>query len=431
VKLFGNGRVALVGDAATADELGWGARGRSRPEPEILLEPRRGDPRRDAWIAPAWVDRSSGLDAVRRRRRGRRWSYLPGPPGVLRYLQALAEPARARRGRCVALAGLGRVGGVAATALAMTPTNISGIRELLIHDVDLANQKRWLLELGSIAAWRAGDELPRVAEATTAEMFSRCDVFLFAATESVPPVGSKGDVRAAQFAPNRAIMRPFLEEARATGFTGLFLVVSDPVDLLAQAAFVDSNSGAGGAFAGDGLAPERIAGLGLGVMWGRALDRARQEGWAKGVARWGAAFGPHSAEVVAFDDVRKPNAVRSVALSAAAREGNLLIRRLGHLPYVGPGVSSVGLTVPLLLRGEEILVSVLVDGVYFGAPARMEWGLYPTARRMAPRVWRSLRELHAWLTAQTRSLGLFWPADSQDKLDRVLRIRRQDRDRDL
>jgi hypothetical protein len=412
VKLFGNGRVALVGDAATADRLGWRVRRRSRPEPEILLEPCRGNPRRNAWIAPPWVDPSSGLEAVRLPRRRRRWSYLPDPPGVLRYIQALAEPARARRGRCVALAGLGRVGGVAATVLAVTPTSVSGIRELLIHDVDLANQKRWLLELDSIAAWRAGDELPRVAEATAAEMFSRCDVFLFAATESVPPVGSKGDVRAAQFAPNRAIMQPFLEEARAKNFTGLFLVVSDPVDLLAQAAFVDSNAGPGGAFAGDGLAPERIAGLGLGVMWGRALDRARREGWAKVVARWGAAYGPHSAEVVAFDDVRRPNATRSEALGEAAREGNLRIRRLGHLPYVGPGVSSVGLTLPPLLRGEEVLASILVDGIYFGAPARMEWGLYPTARPMAPRVWRTLTDLHAFLTAQARSLGLLWPRDS-------------------
>jgi hypothetical protein len=216
-------------------------------------------------------------------------------------------------------------------------------------------------------------------------------------------------VRAVQFAPNRAILGSFLEQALAAAYTGLFIVVSDPVDQLAQAAFFDSNAGAGGAFAGEGLAPERLGGLGLGVMWGGALASARREGWSDGVARTGALYGPHGAEVLAFDDVEAPNARRSAALTAAAREGNLRIRGLGHLPYVGPGVSSVGLSLPPLLRGEEILASALVDGIYFGAPARLDWGMYPTARPMAPRVRGPLRDLHAWLTAHAASLGLLWP----------------------
>ena len=407
--LYGNGRAALAGDAATAERLGWGPRRRSRPGPEFVLRPRAGDARHEPWIAPGWVDPAAGLEALRTRRSRRTWSYLPHAPGVVRYLQRLAAPATPPRRRCVALAGLGRVGGVAATALAMTPTRVSGIGELLVHDVDAANQERWVLELESIATWRGDDALPRVRPATLGELFSRCDTFLFAATDGVPPVGTRGDVRTLQFAPNRAILQPFLDEAGAAGFTGLFLVVSDPVDLLAQAAFFDSNRDASGAFTGNGLAPERIAGLGLGVMWGRALGRARDEGWAGTVARSGAIYGPHSAEVVVFDDVARPNAERSAALSATAREGNLKIRARGHLPYVGPGVSSVGLMLPPLLRGNEVLASVLLDGIYFGAPARMGWGIYPAARPMATRAWRSLQELHRWLTAQARSLGLLWP----------------------
>jgi hypothetical protein len=43
-------------------------------------------------------------------------------------------------------------------------------------------------------------------------------------------------------------------------FVGLFLVISDPVDWLCQAV-VDSNTDPAGRFVGDGLAPERIAGL--------------------------------------------------------------------------------------------------------------------------------------------------------------------------
>lgn len=309
----------------------------------------------------------------------------------------------------VAVFGLGRVGGVAATVLALTPSRVSRIRELLIFDLDASNQERWLLELGSIARWRSRELLPGVRPATLSEIFNRCDVFIFAASDSVPPVGVHGDVRGVQFAPNRTILRALLEQARSASYTGLFFVVSDPVDHLAQAAFHDSNRDASGGFTGDGLAPERIAGLGLGVMWGRALACARPEGWNGTVARYGGLYGPHGAEVVAFDDIRKPDPWRSDSLSRAAREGNLRIRDLGHLPYVGPGVSSVGLTLPQLLAGDEVLASVLIGGIYFGAPARLEWGMYPTARPMAPKVWKTLADLHARMDVQARSLGLLWP----------------------
>jgi hypothetical protein len=408
VKTFGDGRAVLLGDAATAERLAWGQRRRSRPEPEIVLQPRRGDPRREPWIAPGWHDPTAGLEALRRRARKRNWSYLPDAPGVVKYLARLAEPVKVKEGTRVAIAGLGRVGGVAATVLALTPSRVSGIRELLISDEDTANQQRWLLELESIARWRRADVLPRVRPATISELFSRCDAFLLAAADSVPPVGTQGDVRLVQFAPNRAILRAFVEQARAAGYAGLFLIVSDPVELLAQAAFHDSNRDRSGVFTGDGLAPERIAGLGHGVMWGRALAFARREGWERTVARFGAAYGPHGPDAVVFDDVRKPNLRRSEALSGAAREGNVRIRNLGHLPHVGPGASSVGLMLPPLLAREEVLASVLLDGIYFGAPARHEWGVYPTPRPLAGSVWRTLAALHARMQAQARSLGLLW-----------------------
>jgi len=328
---------------------------------------------------------------------------------VLRYLKRLAQPPVGDKGCCLALAGLGRVGGVAATVLALTPSRISGIRELLISDVDTANQERWLLELESIARWRNREPLPRVGPTTLSETFSRCDVFLFAATDSVPPLGTQGDVRMMQFEPNRAILRPFLQQARAASYAGLFLIVSDPVELLAQAAFHDGNRDQAGEFTGDGLAPERIAGLGLGVMWARALACARREGWEQSVARFGAAYGPHGPDVVAFDAVRKPNPGRSAALSRAAREGNVRVRNLGHLPYVGPGASSVGLMLPPLLGGNEVLASIMLGGIYFGAPARLEWGVYPTPRALGGAVWETLADLHGRMAAQARSVGLLWP----------------------
>jgi hypothetical protein len=213
-------------------------------------------------------------------------------------------------------------------------------------------------------------------------------------------------VRLVQFEPNRSILRGCLEHARMASFVGLFLVISDPVDWLCQAAVVDSNTDPAGRFVGDGLAPERIAGLGLGVMWGRALAFARREGWDEVVARHGAAFGPHSTEVVVFDDVRRPSPVRSDGLTRAAREGNSLVRHLGFLPFVGPGVSSVALTLTLLLAGRGALASVFVDGVYLGCPARHDWGVYPAGRRVAPDVVERVGRLHGGLRQQAYALGL-------------------------
>ncbi|HQT93613.1 MAG: hypothetical protein B7Z61_00185 [Acidobacteria bacterium 37-71-11] len=408
MRLFGQGRAALVGDPATAERLGWGTRRRSRPDPELILSPREGDPRREPWVAPPWYRPALRLETLRHGpARQPHWTYLTAAPGVARDLARLAAPPDPR-GFSVGLAGLGRVGGVAATVLAAAPSRVSGIRELVIHDVDAANQQRWLLELGSIARWQGRGELPLVRAAGPREIFERCDAFLFAATDGVPPLGTRGEVRMVQLAPNRAILRGFLAEARRAAFAGLFLIVSDPVEWLAQSVFFDSNSDRQGRFVGDGLAPERIAGLGLGVMWARALAAARRRGWSETVARAGAAYGPHSKEVVAFDDVARPDRTRSERLSRAARECNFKVRDLGHLPYVGPGVSSVGLMLPPLLAGREALASVFVDGVYFGAPARLTWGLYPTGRRMADEVWTALAGLHARLRARARALDLLW-----------------------
>ncbi len=76
---------------------------------------------------------------------------------------------------------------------------------------------------------------------------------------------------------------------------------------------------------------------------------------------------------------------------------------------VGPGASSVGLMLPPLLSGEEALASVLLDGVYFGSPARLDWGVYPTPRPLARKVWEALSDLHARMAAQAGSLGLLFP----------------------
>ncbi|MEP0773600.1 MAG: hypothetical protein HRF46_04465, partial [Acidobacteriota bacterium] len=143
-------------------------------------------------------------------------------------------------------------------------------------------------------------------------------------------------------------------------------------------------------------------------MWGRALAAARREGWQAQVAARGAAFGPHSTEVLAFDDLDRPSLQRSEVLTRAAREWNYLVRGLGFLPYVGPGVSSVGLTLPRLLSGAEFPASVFLDGLYFGCPARGPEALLPAGRPSAADVQRAVADLYQRLMQQAAELNLLF-----------------------
>jgi hypothetical protein len=409
VTLYGNGRAAIADDRSTADRLGWPRRRRSLLPPELLLQPRGGDPTREPWIAPPGWRPAPGASALwRRDARGRSWTYLPAVAGVDRYLNRLASPGP-RGGACIGVIGLGQVGGLAAVGLASIPSARSGIAEILLHDINQPNLERWLAELASVTTWR-GEPLPVVRGASPDEMLRGCDGVLFVATDAVPPIGAAVDVRMAQLTGNRSILRNLLTEGALAEFSGLLLVVSDPVEWLSLAAFVDSNADASGRFTGHGLAPERVGGLALGVMWGRGLAHARARGWEAAVRRRGAAFGPHSTEVVLFDDLVRPDEARSTALTLAAREGNLRLRELGFLPYVGPAVSSVALTLPDLLAGREVLASVFLDGIYFGAPTRLRFGMYPSRKVMAPAVREQLAALHAGLAGRAESLELAMPS---------------------
>lgn len=211
-----------------------------------------------------------------------------------------------------------------------------------------------------------------------------------------------------QLEPNRAALRECLVRAVACGFAGLFLVASDPVECLAQAAFHDSNAAPDGSFTGTGLAPERVAGLALGVMWGRAQAEARERGWHH-AARRGGAFGPHTTEVVVLDDLRRPDAERSLVLTEAARRGNFRVRATGHLPFVGPAISSLALALPALLVGREVLASVMLDGTYFGGPARLAWGIGATPHLVAASARPALAELHTLLASRMSAHALSFP----------------------
>ena len=61
--------------------------------------------------------------------------------------------------------------------------------------------------------------------------------------------------------------------SRERKFRGLFLVMSDPVDPLCRAAYLASNRDEAGNLDHQGLLPEQIRGLGLGVMNARSEER--------------------------------------------------------------------------------------------------------------------------------------------------------------
>jgi hypothetical protein len=110
--------------------------------------------------------------------------------------------------------------------------------------------------------------------------------------------------------------------------------------------------------------------------------------------------------VAIFDDLRAPDPTRSAALADAARRGNYQIRQVGFLPYVGPGVSSVALTLPRLLAGREALASVFLDGIFFGCPARLTWGVVPARRPLAPTARTELDVLWRLVSERMADLGL-------------------------
>jgi hypothetical protein len=403
MELYGNGRVALVDDPASAGRLGWPIRKRSAPDPAIRMSPVAGDPALEPWICQGRPAPGGGPRALWEGG-GPAWTYLAGTPGLDRYLKAMAEPPR-RQGFVVGISGLGRVGGLAASALAAMDAVHSRIGTLLIHDSDSGNLERMRQELASVASWRGHVPLPRVEAAPLPELLRRCDAFLFAAATAVPPLGASGDVRLPQFEPNRAAQRIALDAALEADYTGLFCVISDPVEVLAQASFHDSNAPQG-AFLGLGLAPERVAGLALGIMWGRALARAEAAGQGLRVARRGVPYGPHSTDLLVFDDPADPDPDLCRAMTQAARTGNYRIRELGYIPFIGPALSSIVLTLPRLLAGREVLASSFVDGVYFGAPCRLRWGIAPTRRQMAATVRGQVEELHGLVKDRMAQFGV-------------------------
>ena len=296
----------------------------------------------------------------------------------------------------VHLIGLGDVGQHAAAALKIAGADT--VSRIGIYDTNQQLVSRLEIELSQILPPLGLTPSPSIVPLDPDSLFD-CDILLFCATAFVPPVGeeAKGDVRMAQFEKNLLIIREYARQALAADYRGLFGVVSDPLDLLcAEAARF--------------LHPEQVQGFGLGVMYARAAYYAAKRAAADSRFSYfpesGRVFGPHGKGLVAVNSI-SPQHYDDTAtekLSNLTVGANISVRALGFKPYIAPGISSVGLTIPEVIRGNWNDSARYLNGVFFGArnrqtPSGTKWEKEPVPDELYYRLRDSYRALDKALYA--------------------------------
>ena len=277
---------------------------------------------------------------------------------------AMHLPSRLR----VNLLAVGDVGSTLLTALKLLGGDC--IESIGICDLNQKTVARWVTEMEQVSWPWDYDALPAVEPVAAGDLF-RCDVFLFAATRGVPPVGGGvRDVRMAQFGANRPLVENYARQARQAGFRGLFIVLSDPVDPLSRAALLASNRDESGVYDGLGLLPQQVQGYGLGVMNARAAYYAKQDERFTAFLTEGRAFGPHGSGLVIANSIEHYDDALSRELTELALTANLKMRELGFKPYVAPALSSAAISVLLTLRGEWHYGSVCLGDIFMGVKNR-------------------------------------------------------------
>lgn len=264
------------------------------------------------------------------------------------------------------LVAVGDVGGTFATGLKLLGGDC--IDTIGLFDLNPATVGRWVSELGQVSYCDNNPPLPKV-EAIDQDALFQCDVLVFAATKTIPAVGSDvGDVRMAQLSANRELIAHYGKLARQAHFGGLFMVLSDPVDPLCRGVYQASNEDADGNWDGMGLLPEQIQGFGLGVMQARAMYCARQAGVE--TPELVRSFGPHGQGLVVANDLDEYDDDLSRQLTVEVMTANLRIRDLGFKPFVAPALSSGVFQLLCAIRGQYHESSVCLGGIWFGARNR-------------------------------------------------------------
>lgn len=303
-----------------------------------------------------------------------RISNLPGEAGVTVPCALDGRPFSGTKQR-VNIFALGSVGSTMLLGLRLLGADV--ISSIGICDMNQNNADRLEMEINQVR-YPFGPALPPVEIIDRSRLFLG-DVVLFCASKGVPPLGAAGDVRMAQLAANRELIRPFAREAAQAGYRGMVGILSDPVDLLC-AAFLDAS----------GLPPQQVQGFGLGVMNARAAYYAERNPQFSVYLKEGRAFGPHGEGLVLADSLEHYDDRRSRELTRLAVSANLKVRELGYKPYIAPALSSAALSLLLMLRGEWHYSSVYLGdkerGAFWGVKNRFtEQGLeYEDSELCAP-----------------------------------------------
>ena len=284
-----------------------------------------------------------------------------------KFIEILRERQEGGKKRVNVLA-IGDVGSTLLTGLHLLGGDV--ISSIGICDISDKVTARWEFEENQIAYPWDYDALPEVDVVKPEELF-QCDVFVFVASKGIPPVGSEvKDVRMYQFENNSKIVAQYARQAREEKFKGLFAVVSDPVDPLAKAAYLASNTDANGVFDQKGLRPEQIQGYGLGVMNARAAYYAKRDERFKQFLTEGRSFGPHGQDLVVADSIEHYNDELSKELTQLTVTANLHMRAIGFKPFIAPAYSSGAISLILTLRGEWHCGSVFLGGIFMGVKNR-------------------------------------------------------------
>lgn len=303
-----------------------------------------------------------------------------------RAFDHLARP-RKKSGLTATLVGLGDVGGTLLIALKLLGRELSRIA---IYDPNEALCRRYEVELNQVLP-PDGAPLPEIAICPPERLFD-CDLFLFTASRGVPPVGSDvQDVRMAQFVRNREMLAGYARRAREAAFGGLFCQISDPVDQLCRAVFLESNRDASGAFDAAGLLPEQVRGFGLGVMAARAAYNAKNDGIDFSGGR---VYGPHGADLIVANHPQNYDEALSARLTQETVTANLRVRELGFKPYIAPALSSAAVSLLRLVRGEVCCSAIPMGGAYFGCRSRTtSAGILTQREALHPALFRKIEEV--------------------------------------
>lgn len=294
--------------------------------------------------------------------------------------------------------GLGDVGGNLAAGLRLAASD--QVNRIGIYDSVESRIKRWHYEAGQTLSPSQEQIFPEVVPLNYNDLFN-CDMFVFCVSVGVPEVGKEPkDVRIAQFEGNSKILKIYSRLAREKNYKGLFIVMSDPVDLLCNIAYNSSNMDSEGNMDFKGLAPEQIRGYGLGVMHGRAAYFAEEKGAAQYKTE-GRCFGPHGEGVVVADSIRNYNKEFSEYLTERTKNANLDVRSFGFKPYIAPAFSSGVLSFIETIKGQWHYSATSIGGVFMGSvnkllPSGVELETYEFPAELYSKLENTYSYLNDW-----------------------------------